>query len=442
MTVHSLAERLAVLPPAAARCYIDGLSDAAVQALAHHWRFWARPQQIAPPGGWRTWLIMAGRGFGKTRAGAEWVRSIGETDPDARIALVAATLAEARSIMVEGQSGLLAIAPDATRPHWEPSLRRLRWPGGAQATLFSAAEPEGLRGPEHSHAWCDEIAKWDNASGRAMAAWDNLQLGLRVGALPQVAATTTPRAVPLVRHLLADPAVVISRGSSHANRGNLPPVFLDAVERHYGGTALGRQELDGELLEDVEGALWNRSLIEACRVRWNAGAFARLVIGVDPPAGSSGDACGIIVCALLDDGRAAVLADCSVQGTSPEGWARAVAMASERWKADRIIAEANQGGEMVGAVLRASNIALPVRLVHASRGKTARAEPVAALYEARRVVHCGTFARLEDEMCGLMTGGAYEGPGRSPDRADALVWALTELMLGRRGTPRIRSLEN
>lgn len=442
MNGRSLAERLAAMPAAAARRYIDGLSDSAVQGLAHHWQFWARPAQIAPDGVWRIWLIMAGRGFGKTRAGAEWVRSIAEADPDARIALVAANLAEARSVMVEGQSGLLAIAPDAMRPHWEPSLRRLRWPDGAQATLFSAAEPESLRGPEHSHAWCDEIAKWDNASGRAMAAWDNLQLGLRVGALPQIAATTTPRAVPLVRHLLADPAVVISRGSSQANLANLPPAFLDAVQRHYGGTVLGRQELDGELLDDIEGALWSRSLIEACRVRWSARGLERVVVGVDPPAGSSGDACGIIVCALLEDGRAAVLADCSVEGASPEGWARAVARASEQWNADRIIAEANQGGEMVGAVLRASNIALPVRLVHASRGKVARAEPVAALYEAGRVIHCGTFARLEDEMCGLMTAGDYQGPGRSPDRADALVWALTELMLGRRGTPRIRSLEN
>ncbi|MFN3819175.1 DNA-packaging protein [Blastomonas sp.] len=442
MNGRSLAERLAAMPAAAARRYIDAMSDTEAAGLAHHWEFWARPAQIAPPGAWRIWLIMAGRGFGKTRAGAEWVRAIGEAQPEARIALVAANLAEARSVMVEGQSGLLQIAPDATRPHWEPSLRRLRWPGGAQAMLFSAAEPESLRGPEHSHAWCDEIAKWDNASGRAMAAWDNLQLGLRVGALPQIAATTTPRAVPLVRHLLGDPSVVVSRGSSHANRANLPPAFLDAVQRHYGGTALGRQELDGELLDDIEGALWSRSLIEACRVRWSAQALVRVVIGVDPPAGSAGDACGIIVCALLEDGRAAVLADGSVERASPEGWARAVANAAEQWNADRIIAEANQGGEMVGAVLRASNIALPVRLVHASRGKVARAEPVAALYEAGRVIHCGTFARLEDEMCGLMTGGDYQGPGRSPDRADALVWALTELMLGRRGTPRIRSLED
>lgn len=442
MTGLSLAERLAAMPADAMRRYIDGLSDGAAQELAYHWRFWARPEQMAPPGDWRIWLIMAGRGFGKTRAGAEWVRSIGESAPDARIALIAANLAEARSVMVEGPSGLLAIAPDSLRPVWEPSLRCLRWPGGAQATLFSAAEPESLRGPEHSHAWCDEIAKWDNASGRAMAAWDNLQLGLRVGPLPQVAATTTPRAVPLVRHLLADSSVVVSRGSSHANRANLPPAFLAAVERHYGGTALGRQELDGDLLDDIEGALWNRSLIESCRVRWSAEGFVRIVIGVDPPAGSAGDACGIIVCALQADDRAAVLADCSVERASPEGWARAVSAASDAWGADRIIAEANQGGEMVGAVLRASNIALPVRLVHATRGKAARAEPVAALYEAGRVIHCGTFARLEDEMCGLMAGGEYQGPGRSPDRADALVWALTELMLGRRGTPRIRSLED
>lgn len=385
---------------------------------------------------------MAGRGFGKTRAGAEWVRAIAESDHTARIALVAASLNEARAIMVEGDSGLLAITRLRYRPIFEPSRRLLRWPGGAEARLYSAAEPDSLRGPQHSHAWCDELAKWDGSSARAEHCWDNLQLGLRLGRHPRIMVTTTPRAVPLVRRLAADPSVKITGGRTEDNGRNLSGVFLGAVRRQFAGSVLGRQELDGELLEDVEGALWSRSLLEQCRN--GSGPVepsTRIVIGVDPPASARGDACGIIVVGLGEDEIATVLADCTVEQASPERWARAVADASAAWSADKVVAEANQGGAMVASVLRAADISLPVKLVHASRGKVARAEPVATMYETGRVRHAGMFAALEDQLCGLMAGGSYEGPGSSPDRADALVWALTEMMLGRQAVaPRVRML--
>lgn len=442
------------------------------QDVLYHWNFWARPEQRPPAGDWSIWLIMAGRGFGKTRAGAEWVRQIAECDGSARLALVGANYAETRTVMVEGESGLLSIAPPKHRPNWEPSLKRLTWENGAQAHLYSAAEPEGLRGPQNSHAWCDEIAKWINNAGQAEAAWDNLKMGLRLGYRPQMVATTTPRPVPLVR-ALANGEAVITRGRTQDNDLHLPVAFLTAMEGDYGGTRLGRQELDGELIEDVEGALWTRAMIEGCRVdairhaelvsasrasglanpnghkgtarrsgsRIRSGMtdiMTRIVIGVDPPASAKGDACGIIVAGLGADGKAYVLADASVEKASPETWARKVADAADRFDADRVIAESNQGGAMVQSVLQAAKISLPVKLVHASRGKVARAEPVAALYENGRVHHVGAFPQLEDEMCGLLIGGCYEGPGRSPDRADALVWALTELMLGKNRVPRVR----
>jgi len=417
---------------------LDAEERAAVLSI---WPLWARASQLPPPGDWRVWLIMAGRGFGKTRAGAEWVRMIAERDHSARIALVASSLHEARSVMVEGESGLMAVSPLHLRPRYEPSLRRIIWPGGAQALLYSAAEPETLRGPQHSHAWCDEIAKWTDNQGQARRCWDNLMLGLRLGDAPQIVATTTPRAVPLVRRLMAkvgvDEDVVLTRGSTLENEANLPKRFIADVTREFGDTLLGRQELDGELIDDLPGALWTRGLIETCRENDAGAAIRRVIIGVDPPASAEGDACGIVVCALGEDGIARVLADASVEKPSPERWARAVAEAARAWSADRVVAEANQGGAMVEAVLRAANAALPLRLVHATRGKAARAEPVAALYEAGRVRHAGYFARLEDELCGLLPGGTYQGPGRSPDRADACVWALTELMLGRTAEPRI-----
>ncbi|MEM8917683.1 MAG: terminase family protein [Pseudomonadota bacterium] len=421
---------------------MESLTGKELVGWEHDWTRWARPDQMPPDPPWSTWLIMAGRGFGKTRAGAEWVRSIAERDGSARFALVGANYAECRSVMIEGDSGLLTIAPPNERPEWEPSLKRLRWTSGAEARVYSAAEPEALRGPQSSHCWCDEIAKWINNAGQAEATWHNLKMGLRLGENPQAVLTTTPRPVPLVRALAKAPDVVVTRGRTQDNDLNLPQAFLTAMERDYAGTRLGRQELDGELIEELEGALWSRQMIELCRVR-EIPPLARIVIGVDPPASAQGDACGIIVAGMAGSGstvRGFVLADCSVEQASPETWARAVADSADHWQADRVIAEANQGGAMVKSVLHAAQISLPVRLVHASRGKVARAEPVAALYENGRVHHAGCFPRLEDEMCGLLTGGAYEGPGRSPDRADALVWALTELMLAPARKPNIRPM--
>ncbi len=435
-------EELADWPPDRLAAFLDQLGEVGRATLLHDWAVQARPEQLPPPGNWRIWLMMAGRGFGKTRAGAEWVRAIAERDGKARIALVGASVQEARAVMVEGESGLLAIAPWWDRPVWHPALRRLIWKSGAQAMLFGAADPEALRGPQFSHGWADEIAKWPYAE----ATWDNLMLAMRLGVHPRVLATTTPRPVPLLRRLIGQSGVAMTQGRTRDNRAHLPPAFLAAMARDYGGTALGRQELDGELIDEPDGALWTRALIERCRVRRAAlnapgdGGFVRVVVAVDPPAGSHGDACGIIAAGLGADGRAYVIEDASVEGATPERWAARVAALALRLDAERIVAEANNGGEMVASVLRAAQAALPLKLVHASRGKSARAEPVAALYERERVAHAGAFPELEDQMCGMMIGGGYCGPGRSPDRADALVWALTELMLGRERRHRIRGL--
>ncbi|MBB3981493.1 phage terminase large subunit-like protein [Sphingobium fontiphilum] len=441
-------EWLAAQPPEERERLLAGLDAAAAERLAHEWAWTARPEQMAPPGDWSTWLMMAGRGFGKTRAGAEWVRGIAEQDGKARIALVAASLHEARSVMVEGASGLLAIAPWWNRPAFAPALRRLIWPNGAMATLFGAADPEALRGPQFSHGWADEIAKWPHGE----AAWDNLMMGMRLGRRPRVVATTTPRPVPLVRALMARAAateagdVVATRGRTGDNMAHLAPDFLTRMMKYYGGTRLGRQELDGELIEEIAGALWSRALIERCRAAHVAGLadagalLVRVVVGVDPPAGIGRDACGIVVAGQDADGRGYVIADASVEGLGPEGWARAVAGAAAAHGADRVIAEANNGGAMVESVLRAAEANLPVRLVHATRGKVARAEPIAALYEVGRVMHLGAFPMLEDQLCGFVSGGGYQGPGRSPDRADALIWALSEIMLAQRGEARVRGM--
>ena len=410
-----------------------------------YWQGWARDAQLPPEKAWRTWLISAGRGFGKTRAGAEWVRDVTRHDGAARIALVGASLTEVRNVMVEGDSGVLAASPGALAPVFEPSLRKLTWENGAIAWLYSAGEPDTLRGPQHSHAWCDEIAKWeDGPNEKAMAAWNNLQLTMRLGKGPRVLATTTPRHSRLMRLLLAEARrgkVVVARGKTTDSSEILPADYFGAMIEQFEPTGFGRQELDGELMEAAEGALWSRELLDACRVTGPVPEARRVVVGVDPPASASGDACGIVVAELGADGLATVRADCSIAKPSPEQWARAVASAAREWNADRVVAEKNQGGDMVTSVLRAADVTLPIRLVHASRGKAARAEPVAALYEAGKVRHAGLFKKLEDELCGLMAGGRYAGPGRSPDRADALVWALTELMLEKpRAVPRVRGL--
>jgi phage terminase large subunit-like protein len=330
----------------------------------------------------------------------------------------------------------------------------LEFPNGAVAFAYSGEKPDKLRGPEHHVAWCDELAKW----AYPQATWDNLMLGLRLGRRPRTLVTTTPRPIGLVKALANDPAVKVDRGRTEDNR-HLPAAFLADVRGRYAGTRLARQELDGEIVEDVEGALWTRALVERCRTDPHpptllrsaaAGGplplpqageeFARIVIGVDPPVSVGGDACGILAVALGADGVGYVLGDHSVSGLSPEGWARAVAAAAEAHRADRVVAEANQGGAMVESVLRAADCALPVKLVHARRGKSARAEPVAALFEAGRAKFAGAFPELEDQLCGMAIGGGYQGPGRSPDRADAMVWALTELMLGKRKAPAVRAL--
>lgn len=434
---------LADQPASVCQRVADALSDEERAEFAYHWSYFGRPEQLPPAGDWRIWLIMAGRGFGKSRAGAEWVRMIAESHSQARIALVATSIAEARAVMVEGESGIVASTPPERRPTFEPSLKRLRWPNGAQAQLFSASDPEALRGPQHSHAWCDEIGKWPLSAERASRCWDNLMMGLRLGNDPRLVVTTTPRAVPLVKRLVAQEGAkntVISRGSTFDNASNLPLRFLDAIDSEYSGSQLARQEIAGELLSDIEGALWTRSLLENARETGPVSEPARIVVAVDPPASASGDECGIVVAALGEDGIARVMADCSVSAASPETWANAAANTAQEWSADRVIAEANQGGAMVESVLRAADKALPVKLVHASRGKVARAEPIATLYTTGRVRHCRVFPQLEDQLCGLMTGGDYAGPGRSPDRADALVWALTELMLGRRARPSVRQV--
>jgi phage terminase large subunit-like protein len=336
--------------------------------------------------------------------------------------------------MIEGPSGLIAIARDGERVHWRPSVGEVEFASGAKGFVYSAEAPERLRGPEHHAAWCDELAKWRHGE----TVWDNLVLGLRGGDDQRILVTTTPRPTRLMRRVMALAGTVETRGRTRDNP-HLPARFIAAMEAEYGGTRLGRQELDGELIEEIAGALWTRAMIEACRGRKPRGVV-RVVVGVDPPASAGGDACGIVAVALDAADVGHVIADASVAGLSPEGWARAVATCAAKHGADKVVAEKNQGGDMVKSVLRAADIAMPVKLVHASRGKVARAEPVAALYEAGRVKHAGRFPALEDELCGLSAGGGYEGPGRSPDRADALVWALTELMLGRPRAAKVRGL--
>lgn len=419
---------------------LNGLSARHSREFIGRWHQWAHEGQDPDDSDWRIWLIMAGRGFGKTLAGAQWVHRVARADANAQIALVGATMEDVRKVMVEGPSGILASAHDDEKVHWHLVRGEVQFPSGAVAHVYSAEAYEKLRGPQHGFAWCDELGKWSNAED----CWHNLLMGLRIGSQPRALVTTTPRGVSVLRALVKEPGVML-RGGSSADNMHLPDQFLATMQALYGGTRLGRQEIGGEMLDDVEGALWTRDLIEQCRVgdmllRVPV-ALKRIVIGVDPPASKTGDACGIVAVGKGADGKAYVLADHSVKGRSPEGWARAVAAAAEAWGADRVVAEVNQGGDMVESTLRAADVGMPVKKVHASRGKVARAEPVAALYEGGKAFHAGAFPELEDELCGLISGGGYEGPGRSPDRADALVWAMTELMLGKRGVePRVRQL--
>lgn len=387
----------------------------------HDWRRIARPEQLAPVGDWRVWLLLAGRGFGKSRTGAEWVRSQAESGAARRIALVAATSADVRDVLVEGESGLLAIAPPHARPVYEPSKRRLTWPNGVIATTYSADEPDRLRGPQHDAGWCDELAAW-----RYPDAWDQLMFGLRLGTDPRVVVTTTPRPTPLVRQLVRSPSTHVTRGSTYDNRANLAPAFFDQIVTRYEGTRLGRQELNAEILDDAPGALWSRAMLDGSRVDRAPLALRRVVVAVDPAVTSteSSDETGVVVAGVGTDGHGYVIADHTGK-YSPADWARLAVRLYREHKADRIVAESNQGGDMVAHTIRTVDPGAPVKLVHASRGKRTRAEPVAALYEQGRVHHVGVLAALEDQLC---TWDASTSEA-SPDRLDALVWALTDLVV-------------
>lgn len=418
--------------------FLDGLTGPVRRTLYELWRWQAHGAQREPDGDWRVWLIMAGRGFGKTRAGAEWVSARARETPGARIALVGATRDDAALVMVEGRSGLLAVAraDERERVRWRPSRGVFTFASGAEAFVYSGEKPSRLRGPEHHYSWCDELAKWAYAD----ATWDMLTLGLRLGERPRAAITTTPRTLPALKRIMAMERTHIGRGKSVENV-HVSADWLDEVRKLYGGSRLGRQELDGEMIDEVENALWDRALLERSRCDGPPVALARVVIGVDPPAGTDGDACGIVACGLGEDGIAYVLADHTVAGLAPEAWAKKVAAVAAAWAPHRVVAEANNGGRMVEAVLRGADAGLPVKLVHASEGKAARAEPVMVLFESKRVKLAGHFPELEDELMGIGAAGLYAGPGRSPDRADAMVWALSELMLGpARREPSIRRL--
>ena len=412
---------------------VAALRDETVESVLFDWPLWARPEQLPPEGHWRTWLILGGRGSGKTRAGAEWVRmKAADIALGGPIALVGETMEQARAVMVEGESGLLAIHPVDEQPKFDRSRNALFWPNGNEALLMSGSEPERFRGPQFAAAWADETAKWPNGE----AAWDMLQFGLRLGANPQQVVTTTPRPTKLMKRLIADPLTRITRMATRDNRDNLAPGFLNEIVGRYEGTHLGRQELDGELIEDLPDALWKRSELEALRLSERP-VLERIVVAVDPPVtgNKSSDACGVVVVAKSGEG-AVVLADRSLKPAPPLAWARAAVTAFHEFQADAVVAEVNQGGDLVGEMLRQVDENVPVIAVHATRGKWLRAEPVAALYARGLVRHMAGLGELEDEMCAFGANGLADG--HSPDRLDALVWGVTELML-KRGVPRVRS---
>jgi len=401
-----------------------GLTEAQAKELHGTWSFWARDEQYEPEGDWRIWLFLGGRGAGKTRAGAEWVAEHVRSGRAKRVALIAATHGDARMVMIEGPAGLLSVSPGA---EYEPSLRRVRWPAnGAEACVMSADEPDSLRGYQFDLAWGDEFCKWPEAQN----ALDMLRMGLRLGEDPRLMLTTTPRPIPALLDLAKSSDCIVTKSTTYENKANLPKAFIATMKKTYGKTRLGRQELDGEIIEDVEGALWRREWIESARVRQEPHC-TRVVVGVDPPASQTG-ACGIVVAGRVED-DAYVLADFTRERLSAKQWADRVADAYEQYEADCVVAEANQGGDMVKSTLFNAHSNMNVRKVHASKGKLLRAEPVSAMYENGRVHHAGVFPQLEDQLC------QYDGSGKSPDRLDALVWALTELFpQQRQGVPKVR----
>ncbi|MCF2523012.1 terminase family protein [Bradyrhizobium sp. G127] len=422
------------------------MSRAEMELLFSRWDVFAHDHQVPPavaPNGlpWLTWLLIGGRGAGKTRAGAEWVRAqaLGlaplADGPVTNIALVGETEHDVREVMIEGVSGLLAVHRRDERPAWISSRKRLEWSNGAVAYAFSAEDPESLRGPQFGCAWSDEMAKWRYAQ----ATFDMLQFGLRLGSQPRQVITTTPRPTALIKRLMLEPGSVVTRAATEANAYHLAPTFLKGVLARYQDTRLGRQELDGEIIEDRPDALWSRALIESCRVN-DAPSLTRIVVAVDPPAssGKRADACGIVAAGITGEGGIYVIADDTVSNATPAVWAAKAIALWRRLEADALVAEVNQGGEMVRAVINEVDASVPVVSVRAHRGKYLRAEPVATLYEQGRVKHAGTFPALEDEMCDFGPSGLTSG--RSPDRLDALVWAIASLTFTSRAAPRVRRL--
>ena len=414
---------------------LSQLPQAKAEELLYNWPFWARPQQIAPDGNWNTWFINAGRGFGKTRAGVEWVRGK-VMQGHKRIAAIAATNSDIERVMINGESGFLARCwkNDKTvkgvplgKPLWSPTKRLLTWENGAYVQFFSAEEPERLRGPQFEAAWCDELAAWN----KDRDTWDMLAFCLRLGKHPQVCVTTTPKPTKLVRDILKNPKTVVTYGSTFDNSANLATSYIEAVKSQYEGTRLGRQELYAEVLDEASGALWNRQLLATCEVEVDnpvefAETLARVVVSVDPAvsANSESDMTGIVVAGQDINGVCYILQDATDRYT-PEGWAAKAIELYNEYGADRIVAERNQGGEMVRYTFKSVDETIPIKLVHASRGKFARAEPVSALYERGRVKHVKGLDALEDQMVQWEPLGSLG----SPDRLDAMVWAVTELAL-------------
>lgn len=421
------------LSPNEIRETVTALPDQDIIGLLYDWEYWSRPEQRIPQTDWQTWLLLAGRGFGKTRTGAETVRDFVKRGKVRRIGLVGATAADVRDVMVEGPSGILAVSPPGERPVYEPSKRRLTWPNGTLATTYSADEPERLRGPEHDLVWGDEIASW-----RYPEAMDNLMFGLRTGLALRLL-TTTPKPTKLIKEILEDKDTFVTRGSTYANRLNLSPKFFEKVIKKYEGTRLGRQEINAEVLEDIANALWKRAILEQCRIKKEKfekeigiERMKRIVVSIDPNVTSSEttDEAGITVQGLGPDNHGYLLEDLSISG-GPKEWAQKAVNAFHKYQADNIIGEVNNGGEMVGLTVRAVEPGIPFKAVRASRGKHVRAEPIAALYEQGGIHHVGAFPILEDQYS-LFSNVGYEG-SHSPDRAEAAIWGFTELMLGDAG---------
>jgi phage terminase large subunit-like protein len=427
MNELSPAQKLAKLPKEQREKIVESFTADEKKALLYDWHTWGRPNQMTPEWNWRVWLLLAGRGFGKTRCGSEFIRQQVNANKAKHIALVAPTAADARDTMIEGESGLMGVFPPDQRPNYEPSKRRITFHNGAIATSFSADEPDRLRGPNHDLAWCDELASW-----RYPEAWDMLNFGLRIGENPRVVVTTTPKPITLIKNLIGRDDVHITRGSTFDNAANLATAFLDEVTARYEGTRLGRQELHAEILDDADGALWNREMLDANRVT-EVPYLKRIVIAIDPAISSTAESAetGIIAIGIDERNHGYVLEDRSTRGT-PREWASQAIALYHTLKADRIIAESNQGGDMVKHTLNTVDNNVPIRLVHASRGKRTRAEPVASLYEQGRVHHVGAFNKLEDQLCSWVAGESD-----SPDRLDALVWGVTELLVGTQMPPAV-----